>query len=242
MNTIHYSVVKKGTNSRRQKVCLVSTHPLVLKEYEQLLSRNGFLPQVHQLTSPLLHNLPRLTLPPAPIYVVDEQGLMPGADVLVQSMLEHMPSARAMVLTNQLNEKNGFPLLRAGVRGLQTYEEARQDLPRALKVITKGGMWVPRTLLSVFVGSILSDLRPRFAANNPAGLSRREQEVLEALLENLANKEIANRLNISERTVKFHVSNLLGKFRVQRRHDLILAFLQGQATSPRSLELDTQAS
>jgi DNA-binding NarL/FixJ family response regulator len=41
-------------------------------------------------------------------------------------------------------------------------------------------------------------------------------------MENLSNKEIAVRLNVSERTAKFHVSNLLGKHGVKRRADLIL--------------------
>jgi DNA-binding NarL/FixJ family response regulator len=54
------------------------------------------------------------------------------------------------------------------------------------------------------------------------GLSRREKEVLELLLENLSNKEIASELNISSRTAKFHVSNLLSKHGVRRRADLIL--------------------
>jgi DNA-binding CsgD family transcriptional regulator len=50
--------------------------------------------------------------------------------------------------------------------------------------------------------------------------------VLNGLLENLANKEVADRLHISERTVKFHVSNLLAKFGVRRRADLILLCYQ----------------
>jgi DNA-binding CsgD family transcriptional regulator len=53
-------------------------------------------------------------------------------------------------------------------------------------------------------------------------LSRREREVYDLLLENLSNKEIAKRLNVSERTAKFHVSNLLSKFQVKRRSDLLL--------------------
>lgn len=57
-------------------------------------------------------------------------------------------------------------------------------------------------------------------------MSRREREVLEALLENLSNKEIAIRLHISERTVKFHVSNLLAKFRLRNRRQLMLQCLQ----------------
>ena len=52
------------------------------------------------------------------------------------------------------------------------------------------------------------------------------EEVLAGLLENLANKEVADRLHISERTVKFHVSNLLAKFGVRRRADLILLCYQ----------------
>jgi DNA-binding CsgD family transcriptional regulator len=48
-------------------------------------------------------------------------------------------------------------------------------------------------------------------------ISRREQEVLDGVLQSLANKEIASRLNVSERTVKFHVSSLLAKFGVTDR-------------------------
>ena len=65
-----------------------------------------------------------------------------------------------------------------------------------------------------------------------AELSRREQEVLDSLLENLANKEIGSKLNISERTVKFHVSNLLSKFGVRRRADLILLCYQKRGAKP----------
>jgi DNA-binding CsgD family transcriptional regulator len=48
-------------------------------------------------------------------------------------------------------------------------------------------------------------------------ISRREQEVLDGVLQRLANKEIASKLNVSERTIKFHVSSLLAKFGVTDR-------------------------
>jgi DNA-binding NarL/FixJ family response regulator len=48
-------------------------------------------------------------------------------------------------------------------------------------------------------------------------VSRREQEVLDCILQGCANKEIASRLNVAERTVKFHVSSLLAKFGVTDR-------------------------
>jgi DNA-binding CsgD family transcriptional regulator len=52
-------------------------------------------------------------------------------------------------------------------------------------------------------------------------LTRREEEVLNGVVRSLANKEIAASLNLSERTVKFHVSSLLAKFRVRGRMELV---------------------
>lgn len=52
-------------------------------------------------------------------------------------------------------------------------------------------------------------------------VTRREEEVLRGILRGLANKEIAGSLNLSERTVKFHVSSLLSKFRVRGRMELV---------------------
>jgi DNA-binding CsgD family transcriptional regulator len=52
-------------------------------------------------------------------------------------------------------------------------------------------------------------------------LTRREEEVLSGLMKSLANKEIASNLNLSERTVKFHVSSLLAKFQVRGRMELV---------------------
>jgi DNA-binding CsgD family transcriptional regulator len=52
-------------------------------------------------------------------------------------------------------------------------------------------------------------------------LTRREEEVLDGILRSLANKEIASELNLSERTVKFHVSSLLAKYKLRSRMELM---------------------
>ncbi len=54
----------------------------------------------------------------------------------------------------------------------------------------------------------------------PTSLSARQREVLNAVLSNRANKEIASKLNITVRTVKFHISSLLSKFGVESRAEL----------------------
>jgi len=58
------------------------------------------------------------------------------------------------------------------------------------------------------------------AVASPASLSPRQREILQAVVRNRANKEIASRLNITVRTVKFHISSLLSRFGVQNRAEL----------------------
>lgn len=65
---------------------------------------------------------------------------------------------------------------------------------------------------------------------NSVKLTRREEEVLGGVMRSLANKEIAASLNLSERTVKFHVSSLLAKFRVRGRMELVREATRHTAT------------
>ena len=69
------------------------------------------------------------------------------------------------------------------------------------------------------------------AVKSHVKLTRREEEVLNGVMRSLANKEIAASLNLSERTVKFHVSSLLAKFRVRGRMELVREAAQ-HATPP----------
>jgi DNA-binding CsgD family transcriptional regulator len=64
-------------------------------------------------------------------------------------------------------------------------------------------------------------LQAGHSVSSPVKLTRREEEVLDGVMKSLANKEIAATLNLSERTVKFHVSSLLSKFRVRGRMELV---------------------
>ncbi|HKS83129.1 MAG TPA: response regulator transcription factor [Candidatus Acidoferrales bacterium] len=209
------------------KVCLLSPHPMVLDEFTRLLEDTGFTILSKQLDSMLAPELRNLEVPRASVYVVDAHAARQATGALLGNILDHNDSARILVVGDKLKEPESYALLRQGVKGILTYDEARDQLARALPQVADGGIWVPRTVLSRFVDSILSTTQGRrLRADTPSELSRREQEVLSALLENLANKEVADRLHISERTVKFHVSNLLAKFGVRRRADLILLCYQ----------------
>lgn len=222
----------KARASKRLTVCLLSPHPLVLSEFERALSRPGFSVVARQMESTLAPDLRRLSLPRAHVFVVDAHAARQATGALIANILERYPSGKLIVVAEKQTENNSYSLLRLGVKGLLTYHEAREQLPRALPLVAAGGFWVPRSVLSRFVDSILTGQGRRIKTDTAANLSRREQEVLDSLLENLANKEIAGKLNIAERTVKFHVSNLLSKFGVRRRADLILLCFQRHGTNP----------
>jgi len=209
------------------KVCLLSPHPMVLDEFRRLLESSGFQIVSKQLDSMLAPDLRNLEVPRGAVVVIDAHAARQATGALLGNILDRFPTARLLVVGDKLKEADSYTLLRQGVKGILNYEEAREQLPRALPLVAAGGFWVPRTVLSRFVDSILSSTQGRrLRGDSPAELSRREQEVLNGLLENLANKEVADRLHISERTVKFHVSNLLAKFGVRRRADLILLCFQ----------------
>jgi DNA-binding NarL/FixJ family response regulator len=191
-----------------------------------LLAKSQFKVILKQLESTLAPDLRALDPPKANVYVVDAHAAKPATGALLTNLLERCPESRLMVVGEQHSDANSFSMLRLGVKGLLTYVEARDQLVRALPLVAAGGFWVPRSVLSGFVDSILSGQGRRLKTDSVTNLSRREQEVLDSLLENLSNKEIASKLNIAERTVKFHVSNLLSKFGVRRRADLILLTFQ----------------
>ncbi|MFZ0961027.1 MAG: response regulator transcription factor [Terriglobia bacterium] len=222
----------KAASARKTTVCLLSSHPLVLAEFERLLAPAGFKLQVRRLESTLAPGLERLSLPRAQVFVIDAHAPRQATEVLVAGIQERYPHARQLVVAEKFSEVSAFPLLRLGAKGLLTYAEAREKLVEALRVVAPGGFWVPRDLLSRFIDSHLGVMRARHVKPSPGNLTQREREVLNALMENLANKEIGDRLNISERTVKFHVSSLLEKFSVRRRTDLILLCYQDHAPGP----------
>jgi len=136
------------------------------------------------------------------------------------------PELPLLVLLPALDDPLTYSLLRLGVKGVLAYAQAPRELRRAAHHVADGAYCAPRELLARFIELVLPELHGCRSPQPKVEISRREREVLDLLLENLSNKEIAAKLFVSERTVKFHVSNLLSKFRAQRRADLIIQWMQ----------------
>jgi DNA-binding NarL/FixJ family response regulator len=215
-------------------VCIFSSHPLGLNELRTALAQGFRLEEWKETDG---------RIPRAKVYVIDADCPEKQVNDLVRNLFEKRPAAQVILIAERFREQAAFGFLRLGVKGLVTLSELRECLPRSVRDVAHGGYWVPRALLSRFVDCILSESAGKKTISNEVNLSRRERDVIACLLDNLSNKEIASKLHISERTAKFHVSNLLTKYGVGRRADLILLWYQREAgrtatsltSEPRSL-------
>jgi DNA-binding NarL/FixJ family response regulator len=222
--------VRRAARQRGLRVCLLSQHPLVLDELERSLAKSGVRVISQRLTPPTTLDAQQVRVPRAAVYVIDAHAPRPATEALVAAIQARRRESHLLFVAERFDKNSAFGLLNLGAKGLLSYPEARGELPRALRAVSEGGFWVPRALLSSFVDSILRGRHKGRGSGWSARLSPREIQVLDLLLDNLSNKEIAAKLKIAERTVKFHVSNVLTKFGVHRRADLILLWYQQHLT------------
>lgn len=153
-----------------------------------------------------------------------DMPVMDGLEAL-RLIMRNRPDTKIIVFTVFDSDERILAAVQAGARGYLLKGDApRDEIFRAVRTVYQGG-----ALLQPVVASKLLN---RMQANGPVAaqhaeeLTAREQEVLELLAQGLSNKEIANRLVISERTVKFHVSAILGKLEADNRTEAVATAAQ----------------
>jgi DNA-binding CsgD family transcriptional regulator len=120
-----------------------------------------------------------------------------------------------LILADELKiEKEELRLIYLGVRGIVPITNLEKDLVPAVESLTEGGLWLRRATLS-------AHLMRTGGISNACKFSVREEQVFAFLVNGSSNKQIGNTLGISDRTVKFHVSNILRKFEVKNRRELL---------------------
>ena len=224
------SILSETRAARRISVCLAVFHPLVLADFERRLASGPFRIRTRRFEIDSSGRVVPMAVPAASVYVVEVNEDSATTEAAVTMLQAKRRRGCVIAVAERLDARSSFLLLRWGAKGLLDFENTIDQLPTAVEVVARGGFWVPRPILSRFVAETLKSARHRNIVPSRGGLSAREREVRDFLLENLSNREIAERLHMSERTVKFHVSNLLSKFGVKRRADLIvLARANGEA-------------
>jgi NarL family two-component system response regulator LiaR len=136
--------------------------------------------------------------------------VMPGVDGVeaIRRIRARSPGARVLVLSSFLDDERLFPAVRAGAAGYLLKDVEPRELVKAIRTVHGG-----EALLHPAVAARLMDeiAAGRAAEPDLDGLTDREREVLTLIARGLPNKLIARDLSISEKTVKTHVSSILGK-------------------------------
>jgi NarL family two-component system response regulator LiaR len=158
--------------------------------------------------------------------------VMPRLDGIsaLRALRERLPDARVIVLTSFLDDDKLLPALRAGAAGYLLKNAQPQELARAVRVAHAGEALLDPVVAARLVDSLATD-----EAEQPLDrLTPREREVLELIGRGFPNKQIARRLNLSEKTVKTHVGHVLAKLDVTDRTQAAVLAVRAGLVDPRT--------
>jgi DNA-binding NarL/FixJ family response regulator len=147
--------------------------------------------------------------------------IMPVMDGItaISIIRKELPETEVIALTSVLEDASVIGAVRAGAIGYLLKDTAADELCRAIKAAASGQV----QLSPQAAARLVREVR---APESPEALTDREVDVLRLVAEGCANKEIARDLGIGEKTVKTHVSNILGKLGVASRTQAALYAVQ----------------
>jgi NarL family two-component system response regulator LiaR len=137
--------------------------------------------------------------------------VMPRMDGIeaIRHIRAESPQTRVIVLTSFVDEDKMLPAVRAGAAGYLLKDVEPQELVTAIRTVHGGA--------ALLHPAVVAELVREATTPRDDGLTEREREVLALIARGRANKAIAFELGVSEKTVKTHVSNILGKLNLTDR-------------------------
>jgi two-component system nitrate/nitrite response regulator NarL len=197
------------------KVLLVDDHALFRHGVRAVLERDGDLQVVAEAESNSEAMARARELHPDLILM--DIGLTDGSSLeAIHALKRELPDAKIVVLTVHQEKESFFEAVKGGADGFLSKDVRAGTLLESLRGVLRGE--------AVISGHMAANLCREYArlAQVEAGivadqLTRREKQVLEKVSEGLSNKGIADRLQISENTVRIHVSHILQKLHIHDR-------------------------
>jgi len=167
----------------------------------------------------------------APDVILLDLGV-PGGGIEAAASIAHLcPHVRTIILTASENARDIASALQAGARGYILKGSGGPEVVATVRAIFRGDTFVAPGLLARLparngrrTGTAVVDDRRDFASGEEATLTCREEETRALVSRGVSNKEIASRLNCTERTVKHHMTNIMRKFNVQNRVQAALKY------------------
>ena len=195
-------MLTEATSSIR--VALVGGLPLNHDATRALLDREGFEVPVNGS---------------ADIVLVDQDDDAPT----IRDIRAQYVEARVLVVTARMDNESSAQLVRDGAHGIVSKGRTGDHLIAAIRKVHAGEMWVDRVVAT----TLMADLQRPGRRNDAdrariASLTARERDVVNLVGEGLANKAIAERLSISDNTVRHHLTSIFSKLGVTDRLSLVV--------------------
>jgi NarL family two-component system response regulator LiaR len=147
--------------------------------------------------------------------------MMPRKDGLgaIEEIMREQPNARILVLTSFAEDDKVFPAIKAGALGYLLKDSSPQELLQAIRNVYQG----EASLHPTIARKLMRELnQPTNLPPTTDPLTEREVEVLRLVAQGLTNDDIAEKLVVSERTVRTHVSHILDKLHLANRTQMAL--------------------
>jgi DNA-binding NarL/FixJ family response regulator len=141
-----------------------------------------------------------------------------GADA-TRAILKEYPACKIIFLTMSEEDEDLFAAIRSGAKGYLLKNMRPTRLVSTLRSVQKGESALSRSMTLRLMEELARTKEPPRSGEGDPTLTRRELEVLRELAAGLSNQEIAERLFISENTVKYHVHSILEKLNLSDRRD-----------------------
>ena len=196
-------------NSKRVTVLIADNHPVVREGLVALIDRRADMHVIAEASNGR-EAVDKFVAQRPDVALVDlRMPLMDGIETIV-AICEKDPGAQIVVITSYNSEEDIYRALRAGARGYVLKDAGIEELIECIHAVHSGKTWIPPQ-----VGSKLA----KRVANRQ--LTPRETDVLQAVAVGKSNKEIGVAFNISEATVKVHMTHILEKLSVTGRTEAI---------------------
>lgn len=151
---------------------------------------------------------------------------------LVRDLRRDYAETEIVVLSGFASEDIAMRAAEGGARGYVLKSTRLSGVADAIRAVAGGGIWIdpelPRRVFDVFQRAAGSGTQ----ATGLADLTRREREVLASVAEGISNQEIAQKLCISEQTVKTHLTRIFAKLAVRNRLAAALAYYGREPVPP----------
>lgn len=195
------------------EVVIVDDHVMVREGIKQLLEMDGDIRVIGE-ASDGEEGLKVVEATDPDVLLLDvNMPKMNGLEVL-QKIKESGIKRKVLILTIHNEVEYLLKAIEIGVDGYVLKDSELSVLRRAIFAVNEGNTYIQSSLAPLLKQRLEE---PDVVESNEEGLTKREMEVLKLIAEGLYNKEIADRLTISEKTVKNHVSNIFRKIDVSDR-------------------------